>query len=125
MRIAFKKIGFSKKDVEVTKDTLTLRGKLEKKKELVDFLGVLQGKQEVECSRCGENFFVTIDEEIFLKFSDGIYEGFDEEADVIEFYDGSIDLDEVINAESESIKLDYHICKKCIQQTEGEENGST
>ena len=124
MRIAFKKIGVAKKGVAVQKDRLTLQGDLEKGEKLVNFTGTLQGEQEVECSRCGESFFATIDEEIFLKFSDGIFKGFDEDADVIEFYDGEIDFDEVIVSESESIKLDYHICSRC-KQKEGENDGST
>ncbi len=123
MKIDFKKVGFSKKSVEVSRDCLHMEGDLTRTQQsLVDLKGRIYGKQEVECIRCGERFFVTIDEELFLKLSDGVYRGFDEEADVVEFYRGYIDLDELIASESESIKADYHICPKC---KEGEKNGSS
>ena len=123
MKIDFKRVGFSKKSVEVHKEALQIDADLLRtQKSIVDLRGRIHGKQEVECKRCGQRFFIDIDEELFLKLSDGVYRGFDEEADVIEFYDGYIDLDELIASESESIKADYYICPKC---KEGEDNGSS
>lgn len=122
MRVDFKKIGRVPKSVELTQDGVTLKGELQLGKDaLTDFKGKLSDNIQVQCAKCGETFTLALDEELVLKFSDGIYRGFDEEADIIEFYDGSIDLGEVLRSEIESIKLDYHICPKC----KGEENGST
>ncbi len=124
MKIDFKRVGFSKKSVGVQKDQLHIDADLLRSdKSLVDLKGKIHGKEEVECSRCGEKFFVTIEEELFLKLSDGVYKGFDEDADVVEFYEGYIDLDELILSESESIKADYHICERC--KKEGENDGSS
>ena len=123
MKIDFKKVGFAKKSIEVNKDHLQIRGDLARTQQsLVDLRGRICGKEEVECKRCGKKFFIDVDEELFLKLSDGIYKGFDEEADVVEFFKGYIDLDKLIASESESIKADYHICPQC---KEGENNGSS
>ncbi len=120
MKLAFKKVGYNQKEVTIPKESLTLDGKISlEKKGLVKFQGSLIGKVEVECRRCGEKFTIPVDEKLFLKMSDGLFRGFDEEADVIEFYDNHIDFDEIIDSESESIKLDYHICEKC-KSKEGE-----
>jgi len=86
---------------------------------LVDLEGALRGSVEVECARCGRSFALPVDERLSLKLSDGIYRGFDEEADIVEFYDGNIDMQELIDSEYESIRLEYHICDTC-KQKEGE-----
>ncbi len=119
MKIAFKKVGFNKKDITIKSDRLSLHGSIRRGEDgLVAMDATLDGTTEVECIRCGEIFTKVVDEKLSLKFSDGCYKGFDEEADVIEFYDGVIDFDEVVKTEAESIKLDYHLCPKC--QKEGE-----
>ncbi len=125
MKIAFKKIGAQTKKVDVSKEGLRIEGTLRRAQgTLVDLGGRMSGEVEVECIRCGESFSLAIDEDLKLRLSDGVYRGFDEEADVVEFYDGSIDMEQILDSESASIKLDYHICPKCKQQ-EGDDNGST
>lgn len=104
----------------IQKDDLTLHGSVVRGKDsLVDLEGTLRGSVEVECARCGKSFSVPIDEPLILKLSDGVYKGFDNEADIIEFYNGSVDMQELIDSEYESIRLDYHICNEC-KQKEGE-----
>ncbi len=123
MKIEFKKVGFNKKEITISKQKLNLSGDLKRSgKDLVDFDAKLQGQVSVECSRCGKEFELDVDEKLDLKLSDGVYRGFDEEVDVIEFYDGSIDMQQLIDSEEASIQLDYNICKEC---KEGEKDGST
>ena len=124
MKLDFKKIGSSSKSVQTSSQEGHLEGELQRDKELVDFQGILRGDITVYCKRCGEEFYLPICEKLHLKLSDGIYRGFDEEADVIEFFDGKIDFDYLINSEMEAIKSDYHLCPVC-KLKEGEENGST
>ncbi|BCD59733.1 MULTISPECIES: hypothetical protein [unclassified Nitratiruptor] len=126
MQIEFKKVGFNKKEITIKRNSLQLHGVLNRQdREIVNFNGELVGNLDLECSRCGTNFIKKIDEPIRLKFSDGIYKGFDEEADVIEFYEGTIDFDFIIDSEEESIKAGYNYCSQCEQQEEGENYGST
>ena len=122
MKVDFKKVGRVPKNVEIEREGVVLTGSLSQGEDnLTNFKGKLSNNLKVECSRCGEEFEIALDEEVILKFSDGVYRGFDEEADIIEFYDGKIDIDEVLRSEIESIKLDYHLCNRC----KGEDNGST
>ena len=123
MKVDFKKIGRSPKSVTVEREGVMLSGELTQGSgSLTDFKGKLSNNIKVQCARCGEEYEIPLDEELFLKFSDGLYRGSDPEADVIEFYDGKIDMDEVLRSEIESIRLEYHICPDCEK---GEENGST
>ena len=126
MQIEFKKVGFNQKEITIERKRLQLHGVLDRQdKELVRFTGELTGSIELECCRCGLDFTKKINEPVRLKFSDGIYRGFDEEADVIEFYEGKIDFDSVIESEEESIKAGYNYCNKCVEQDKGENHGST
>jgi len=123
LKIEFKKVGFNKKEITISKQKLSLSGDLQRsKRDLVDFDAKLQGRVQVECSRCGKEFEVDIDEDLKLRLSDGVYRGFDDDADVIEFYDGSIDMEQILDSEKASIQTDYHLCTEC---KEGENDGST
>jgi len=123
LKIDFQKIGKTPRSVTIEKEGVTLSGELRNKEHgLTDFKGKLSNNIKVQCAKCGEEFLIDLDEDLTLKFSDGIYKGSDPEADVIEFYDGKIDFEEVLISEIESIRADYHICPNC---KEGENNGST
>jgi len=123
MKIEFKKVGFNKKEITISDENLLLEGDLSRDdSRLVDFDARLSGKVKVECIRCGEEFEVEVDEKLDLKLCDGVYRGSEKEVDVIEFYEGVIDMDELLRSEKTSITLDYHLCPKC---KEGEKNGSS
>ena len=72
----------------------------------------LAGDLKLVCDRSGEEFLQKIDEELVLYISDGMWDiqsqNF-ETFDVIEFFDGFIDLDYILESEIESIQSDYHI----------------
>ncbi len=122
MKLDFRKVSKTKKSVEVSSQGVTLKGEISLGRDnLTEFKGKLSNNVEVICDRCASPFMLPLDEEVHLKFSDGIYRGFDEEADVIEFFDGKIDFNQVLDSEIESKKLEYHICPKC----KGEDNGSS
>jgi hypothetical protein len=122
LKLDFKKVSRAKKSIEIEKEGVSLKGEIYLNKDnLTDFKGKLSNNIKVTCDRCGEEFLLFLDEDIYLKFCDGVFKGFDEEADVIEFFDGKIDFEEVLHSEIESKKLEYHICPKC----KGEEDGSS
>lgn len=55
-----------------------------------------------------------INQDVDLLLSDGIYKDADNEfSDVIEFFDGEMDLDEVFVSEVEAYKSDYFYCENC------------
>lgn len=104
---------------------ISLKGILKRERELIKLNGNLLGELELPCDSCSEEYKKDLNESVTLWFSDGEYNSSketDDNKDVIEFFDGFIDFDEVIRSEVESIKLDYHKCKQCeLKEIEIEE----
>jgi uncharacterized metal-binding protein YceD (DUF177 family) len=82
------------------------------KTNLVNASSKLVGELSLVCDRCLEVFTINVDENIEFILSDGEYKGNDS-LDVIEFYDGKIDLESLLDSEIQSLKNDYHLCKSC------------
>jgi uncharacterized metal-binding protein YceD (DUF177 family) len=82
-------------------------------KDRVFLKGSLSGNVEVICSSCGEDIDYKIDEKLDLTISDGIYNEDDNLLDVVEFFEGFVDIDEIIEGEVASIRSDFHYCKNC------------
>ncbi len=105
-----KKDGF---DVSLKKDNV---GFFVKTTKLNDKTAKLQGKIAGRtphiCDRCGDEFGLDLDEEVEVLASDGLFESQDLE-NVIEFFDGFINYEEVFLSELEAIKSDYFYCEKC------------
>lgn len=77
-----------------------------------------EGKVNLECDSCAEDYEEEIAQEVVLYVTDRVIKRdqlSDDEMsyDIVEFPDGIIDIDEVITSEINAIKLDYHKCKNC------------
>ena len=115
MNIPFRRIGKTPQAVEVSHEDVVLKGTLVlKQRDLVLMQTQLQGKISVPCDICAEQFDIMLDDEVRLLLSDGIYNGFEDELDIVEMQD-SINMDELLHSEIELIKSDYHICDNCKQ----------
>ncbi|MEA3521749.1 MAG: hypothetical protein U9R50_02110 [Campylobacterota bacterium] len=75
--------------------------------------GHINGTLNVPCDLCAENFDTILDEELKFLLSDGIFNGHDEDYDVVESLTGMIDINEILSSEIESIRSDYHCCSEC------------
>lgn len=80
--------------------------------------GCFEGKVNLECDSCAEDYEEEIAQEVVLYVTDRVIKRdqlSDDEMsyDIVEFPDGVIDIDEVVTSEINSIKLDYHKCKNC------------
>ncbi len=115
MKIEFRKIPTTPKEFKTSKDGLELKGILYKESQDISKIeAVLSGKVEVECIRCASKFGRIVNEEMKLIVTDKIYNGFDDEFDVIEIDSQIMDFDDIIMSEIESIKLDFeNICNNC------------
>jgi len=115
LKVEFKKIPFQERNFETSFNGLTLKGIYFK--ESVDIVKIeadLFGKISVNCNRCAESFDRIIDEKLKLILTNKIYNGFDNEYDVIEILSERIDFNDIITSEIESIKLDFeNICQNC------------
>jgi len=120
VKIEFKKVSREIKKLKVEFNSVKIEGIFYKiALSLVKIEAKLSGNIEVDCSRCAQTETLTLDEELKLLLSDGIFKGEEEEEFlVIEVENSLIDFDEIIQSELNSIKSDYHLCKKCLQKDE-------
>lgn len=114
MKIAFKKLGSQPLHFEANRDNARFSGDLILKKGNVAQLnGTITGSISIPCDLCAEEIEHPLNEEVTFYLSDGIYEGSDEELDIVEIDHNTIDLDELLHSEIELIKSDYFCCKNC------------
>ena len=92
---------------ELNSDGVNFNGELKRvTQNLVSCKGKIVGEIAHNCDRCGED--------INLILSDGIYKDKEENLDdVVEFFDGFVNLEEVLTSEIEAFKSDYFYCDKC------------
>ena len=114
MKIAFRKIASSPKTFSLESDGLELSGTLVRvDSQICKLDGRLNGELELVCDRSGEVFMKQFDESLVLYISDGLWDTQRQSKlnslDVIEFFDGFIDVEYILQSEIESIKMDYHI----------------
>ncbi len=113
MKIVFDKIGSTKKPFELSVSSVSLEGTLVKSGyHRVRLEGQLQGRIELTCDRCGEEYQEDMKSSIHLTLSDEVIET-EDDLDIIEFIDGVIDLDFIVQSEIASVQNSYHYCEKC------------
>ncbi|DAB37389.1 MAG: hypothetical protein A2023_00160 [Sulfuricurvum sp. GWF2_44_89] len=114
MKIAFRKLGSQPLHFEVNSDNALFSGDLTlKKSNLAQLNGTITGSISIPCDLCAEEVENSLNEEITFYLSDGLYEGNDEELDVVEIDKSMIDLEELLKSEIELIKSDYFCCENC------------
>ena len=113
MKIVFDKIGQSSKPFNLEVDGVSLKGILIKRGyHRIRLEGELKGATEVACDRCGEIYQYDMNSPLNLTLSDEVIET-EDDLDIIEFVDGVIDLEFIVQSEIASIKNSYHNCKTC------------
>lgn len=101
---------------------VALSGELVRPKiyDLAELHGTLTGSVTLTCDRCGAEYEQKIGEKVTLLVTDTPYkrkegEADEREYDIIEFLDGKVDLDLIIESEVNAIKYDYHKCSECSE----------
>jgi uncharacterized metal-binding protein YceD (DUF177 family) len=119
MNIPFRRITKTPQEFEVSSGNVTLKGTLAlKQRDLVLMKARLTGTLRLPCDICAEPFDTVLDEELELLLSDGVFEGSDDNLDVVEMHHGTIDMEEILHSEIELIRSDYHSCENCTNQNE-------
>lgn len=115
MKISLRKVSSTPLDFEVKSDKMTFKGYLQYDADkLILLKAKLSGKIDVNCDICADEFMLDVDEDLEFFISDGIYEKHEELLlDVVESFDSTVDLEELMNSEIELIKSDYHSCESC------------
>ena len=115
MQITLRKVTKIPLDFEVKSSEMTFKGFLQyDSSKLILLKAKLSGSLNVDCSMCANEFSKTVDEDVEFFISDGIYEDkAGELLDVVECFDSTVDIDELLNAEIELIRSDYNNCPEC------------
>lgn len=115
MKIAIKKISTEPKDIALERDGIIMEGKLYRlDSTLLKLESSLRGQIELICDRSGEAYMQALDMPLVLYISDGLWDMQSQSKkldsfEVIEFFDGFVDLGYILESEITSIKSDYHI----------------
>jgi len=122
VKIVFDKIGQSAKPFELTVDGVRLKGTLAKSGyHRIRLEGALEGQVELLCDRCGDAYHYDMKSPLLLTLSDEVIET-EDDLDIIEFIDGVIDLEFIVQSEIASVQNSYHYCEKCANdETEFEQ----
>lgn len=113
MKIDFKKVSREPKYFELVSDDLSFCGYVRHKSgQLYEFSASLVGEIELVCDRSGEEYVRKLDEHFSYLLSDGIFTTTDstrEESEVVEFFEGHIDVAFLLESELESIRSEYAV----------------
>jgi uncharacterized metal-binding protein YceD (DUF177 family) len=113
MKIVFDKVGSTAKPFCEEKEGVKLEGTLQKTghhRILLD--AKLKGEIKMHCDRCGSEFDYALNNDLKLTLSDQVVEDKDD-LDIIEFLDGVIDMEYIIESEMNAIESTYHYCSNC------------
>ena len=115
MKVILRKVTKTPLDFEIKSNEITFKGYLEYHAgKLILLKADLKGSVDTECSKCGDELKLSVDEKIEIFISDGLYEDENNiEIDVVESFNSLADLDEILYSEIELIKSDYHSCENC------------
>ena len=115
MQVILRKVGQTPLDFEVKSDEITFKGYLQyDANKLILLKAKLSGKITTDCNVCGEEFKLDVDETIEFFISDGIYEKHEDSLlDVVESFDSTVNMEELMQSEIELIKSDYNSCANC------------
>ena len=115
MKVTLRKVGNTPLDFDIKSDEITFKGYLQYHAgKLILLRADLKGIVDTQCNQCGEEMKLPVDETVEFFISDGLYEGDDNtEFDVVESFDSTADIDELLHSEVELIKSDYYSCENC------------
>lgn len=117
MTVNFKKVTKTPLEFSIDSNNIVFKGSLKYDTEnLVSLQATLTGSIDLDCDLCAEEFTLPLDENIDFFISNGVYNGMNEEYDVVETIDGNINLEELLDSEIELIKSGYHSCENCKQE---------
>ena len=115
MKVILRRVTKTPLDFDVKADEITFKGFLQYHGgKLILLKAKLEGNILKDCDICAEEFTMPVDEKIELFISDGMYKDEDGiQYDVVESFDGAVEIEELLNSEIELIKSDYHSCDEC------------
>ncbi|HHH19872.1 MAG TPA: DUF177 domain-containing protein [Campylobacterales bacterium] len=118
MTIVFAKVGQTAKPFDLKHKEVEFKGSLEKSGyHRVKLDAHLQGEVKLQCDRCGDTYAQSVNVPLTLTLSDQVIET-EDDLDIIEFTDGVIDLDFIVESEIASLESAYNYCSQCQDSQE-------
>ena len=118
MKIVFAKVVQTAKPFELEHNNVCLKGSLKKSGyHRVKLDGELTGEIELACDRCGITYIELVNVPLQLTLSDQVVET-EDDLDIIEFTDGVIDLNFIVESEIASLESSYNYCDRCQRTQE-------
>ncbi|ANV98517.1 hypothetical protein BBW65_06790 [Helicobacter enhydrae] len=113
MKIEFKKITSTPKSFHFQSDGMSLEGEIWRdSSKLYKIKAKLNGNIVLTCDRSGEEYEQQIEEVLSLCISNGIWDtqsqNQNDDFDVIEFFDGFVDFEYILQSEMDLIQMQYH-----------------
>ena len=117
MKITLRKITKTPLDFEIKSNEITFKGYLEYHGgKLILLKANISGFLTKPCDTCGEEFKLSVDEDVEFFICDGVFKDDNSiELDVVESFNDTVEIEELLNSEIELIKSDYHSCENCKQ----------
>ena len=113
MKIVFDKVSSNRREFNLIFKNISFSGDLIKEsRDRVKLDANLNGSLELICDRCGDEFIEDINLPLELTLTNRVVET-EDDLDIIEFLDGVIDLNFIVESEISSIENSYHICNIC------------
>ncbi|MDQ7068487.1 MAG: hypothetical protein Q9M40_11210 [Sulfurimonas sp.] len=115
MKVVLRRVTKTPLDFDVKSNEITFKGYLQYHGgKLILLKANLKGTTLKDCDICAEELIMPLDENIEFFISDGIYKDEDGiELDVIESFNGEVEIEELLHSEIELIRSDYHSCDEC------------
>lgn len=118
MKIDFTKIGCNPKPFELSLDSVDLKCTLKSlRDDTVALNGKISGKIDTHCDRCGRDYCLNLDSDLKLTLSDRVLSD-KADLDIIEFLNGVVDINYILESEINAIKSTYHYCSDCEDSNE-------
>ena len=118
MKIVFAKVGQTEKPFELEHNNVYFKGSLKKSGyHRVKLDSELTGKIELSCDRCGVTYTKLVNVPLQLTLSDQVIKT-EDDLDIIEFTDGVIDLNFIVESEIASLESSYNYCDRCQRTQE-------
>ncbi|MBU0631335.1 DUF177 domain-containing protein [bacterium] len=114
MIINFRKVTKTPLDFNIESNNIVFKGSLKYDGEnLVLLQATITGSIDLDCYLCANEVVLPLNEDVEFLISDGAYSGLHDDYDVVESFDGHINIEELLNSEIELIKSGYHSCEDC------------
>ena len=118
MKVVLRKVTSTPLDFSLKSEDILFKGSLEYYKGKLILLNAdMKGSLRTQCDFCGDEFCMDLSEKVEFLISDGLYSDDGSiDFDVVESFDGQVDMEELLHSEIELIKSDYHSCERCKKQ---------